>query len=114
MRSRGLPFILSLKLATTFAVAAGLALAACADPAGDVSGPARLPRRPQAVLSPSDADTVMRGLNNPRGLAFGPNGALFVAEAGRGGSGPCFQSMQLVCYGPSGAIGRLVNGVQDT
>lgn len=28
---------------------------------------------------------VMRGLDNPRGLAFGPEGALYVAEAGRGG-----------------------------
>jgi glucose/arabinose dehydrogenase len=28
---------------------------------------------------------VMGGLDNPRGLAFGPKGALYVAEAGRGG-----------------------------
>src|SRR5688500_4076859 len=114
MRSRGLPFILSLKLATTLAVAAGLALAACAEPAGDVSGPAPWPRRPHAVLSLSDAEIVMSGLNNPRGLAFGPNGALFVAEAGRGGSGPCFVNMALVCYGPTGAVGRLWQGKQDT
>ena len=33
---------------------------------------------------------VMSGLDNPRGLAFGPEGALYVAEAGRGGGGPCF------------------------
>ena len=32
---------------------------------------------------------VMQGLDNPRGLAFGPEGALYVAEAGRGGDGPC-------------------------
>jgi glucose/arabinose dehydrogenase len=32
---------------------------------------------------------VMSGLDNPRGLAFGPDGALYVAEAGRGGPGPC-------------------------
>jgi glucose/arabinose dehydrogenase len=31
---------------------------------------------------------VMSGLDNPRGLAFGPEGALYVAEAGRGGPGP--------------------------
>ncbi len=30
--------------------------------------------------------TVMSGLDNPRGLAFAPNGALYVAEAGRGPS----------------------------
>ena len=33
---------------------------------------------------------VMSGLDNPRGLAIGPLGALYVAEAGRGGAGPCF------------------------
>src|SRR5215472_4543614 len=27
---------------------------------------------------------VMSGLDNPRGMAFGPQGALYVAEAGRG------------------------------
>jgi len=31
---------------------------------------------------------VMSNLDNPRGLVFAPNGALFVAEAGRGGA-PC-------------------------
>src|SRR5262245_36015808 len=31
---------------------------------------------------------VMSGLDNPRGLAFGPEGGLYVAEAGRGGGGP--------------------------
>jgi sugar lactone lactonase YvrE len=32
---------------------------------------------------------VASGLNNPRGIAIGPGGALFVAESGAGGSGPC-------------------------
>jgi len=32
-----------------------------------------------------DFDVVASGLANPRGLAFGPDGALYVAEAGRGG-----------------------------
>jgi hypothetical protein len=31
----------------------------------------------------------MKELDNPRGLAFGDDGALYVAEAGSGGSGPC-------------------------
>jgi hypothetical protein len=58
---------------------------------------------------------VMGGLDNPRGLAFGPEGALYVAEAGRGGAGPCTTSGngETRCYGPTGAITRLWRGVQE-
>jgi sugar lactone lactonase YvrE len=56
---------------------------------------------------------VMSGLDNPRHLAFGPEGALYVAEAGRGGSGPCiFIRGAMQCAGPSGAVSRLWQGVQ--
>ena len=58
---------------------------------------------------------VMSGLDNPRGLAIGPLGALYVAEAGRGGAGPCFTPPirgGLMCYGPTGAISRLWFGKQ--
>lgn len=57
---------------------------------------------------------VMARLDNPRGLAFGPEGALYVAEAGRGGDGPCFLSSanEYRCYGPTGAITRLWRGEQ--
>ena len=65
---------------------------------------------------------VMSGLDNPRGLAFGPEGALYVAEAGRGPSDPsCFTNTgcacvilgQRFCAGPTGAITRLSDGVQE-
>jgi hypothetical protein len=57
---------------------------------------------------------VMSGLDNPRGLAFGPEGALYVAEAGRGGPGPCvFLRGAPQCYGPTGAVSRLWRGKQQ-
>ncbi len=58
--------------------------------------------------------TVMSGLDNPRGLAFGPEGALYVAEAGRGGDGPGIVTRgELRRYGPSGAVTRLWRGRQQ-
>ena len=57
---------------------------------------------------------VMSGLDNPRGLAFGPQGALYVAEAGRGGPGPCIVLRGAPqCYGPTGAVSRLWHGQQE-
>jgi hypothetical protein len=57
---------------------------------------------------------VMSGLDNPRHLAFGPEGALYVAEAGRGGSGPCiFIRGANQCAGSTGAVSRLWHGAQE-
>jgi len=59
---------------------------------------------------------VMWGLDNPRGLAFAPNGALYVAEAGVGGTQrPCIPNGagEPRCYGPTGAITRLWKGKQE-
>lgn len=62
---------------------------------------------------------VASGLNNPRGLAFGPDGGLYVSEAGtvqtggpstvviRGGVAHTFY------YSTTGSITRLLNGVQQ-
>jgi hypothetical protein len=50
--------------------------------------------RAQAPALPK-VTVVAAGLNNPRGLAFGPGGALYVAEGGKGGTrstvGTCTQ-----------------------
>jgi hypothetical protein len=51
---------------------------------------------------------IADGLNNPRGLTFGPAGVLYVAEAGSGGDGPCQEGEQGgQCYGATGAVTRI-------
>lgn len=54
---------------------------------------------------------IIENLDSPRGLTFDTEGNLYIAEAGRGGSGPCIPSPtvqgQLICYGSTGAISRL-------
>lgn len=68
-----------------------------------------------SALAQSSYTVVMSGLDNPRGLAFAPNGALYVAEAGRGGAGPCLVSPigEPRCFGKTGAITRLWKGQQS-
>jgi hypothetical protein len=73
-----------------------------------------------ATLSPlpayadSGPTTIASGLDNPRGLAFAPDGSLYVAEAGRGGTSPCLAGPEgdTVCFGTSGAITRIGRGGQ--
>lgn len=60
-------------------------------------------------------EVVASGLDNPRGLAFAPNGTLYVVEAGRGGDGVCQPNPAGagdVCFGLSGAITQVRNGHQ--
>lgn len=52
---------------------------------------------------------VAEGLDNPRGIGFGPDGALYVAESGSGGAGPCVEGPEggEACFGRTGAVTRI-------
>ncbi len=59
-----------------------------------------------APASAAQVEKIAGGLDNPRHIAVGDH-ALYVAESGRGGSGPCFGSPEeggIVCVGASGAV----------
>lgn len=62
-----------------------------------------------AVQAAPKVEVIATGLSNPRGIAFAPNGQLFVAEAGRGGDGNCtvLGDGQNACYGETGALTRI-------
>lgn len=61
------------------------------------------------AIAESNITVVASGLDNPRQLSFNGKGDLFVAEAGTGGSGPCFPGPEGgdVCFGKSGAITKV-------
>jgi hypothetical protein len=97
----------------------GMAITDCADSRPTISAPSRvtadeIAAAAMAPLTQGDGVPVMKNLANPRGLAWGPEGALYVAEAGRGGTGPCFIVLgSTVCYGSTGGVSRLWHGQQE-
>lgn len=63
-------------------------------------------------------EVLASGLDSPRGITFGPDGALYVTEAGRGGAEPCIPPpagsvSSGPCYGETGAITRIQNGISQ-
>jgi hypothetical protein len=58
---------------------------------------------------------IMTGLDNPRGLALGPDGGIYVAEAGRGGTGTQIVNSEgaAVQFGATGAVSRYLGGTQS-
>lgn len=64
-----------------------------------------------STASAQNVVVLASGLDNPRGLAFGPDGALYVVEAGRGGTStmclPNPTGPDPRCYGASGAVTRI-------
>jgi glucose/arabinose dehydrogenase len=90
-----------LAVAGSVALAASTLAAAPSASAGDGSG------------SSGGPTVVASGLNSPRQLSFGPHGALYVAEAGTGGSGPCVVGPTgKVCFGRTGSVTRVAHGSQ--
>ena len=64
---------------------------------------------------PAYAEVVATGLANPRGIAIGADGAVYVAEAGVGGDGPCAMGPEgnEECFGLSGGVTRIAAGTQE-
>ncbi|KAM3102304.1 ScyD/ScyE family protein [Phormidesmis sp. 146-12] len=62
-------------------------------------------------------EVVASGLDGPRKLSFGSDGALYIAEAGRGGTGASIPSPSIpgavLSYGATGAIIRIQDGVVE-
>lgn len=70
---------------------------------------------PAARADGGPGTVVAQGLDNPRLLSFGPDGTLYVAESGTGGTSSCAAGPEggTVCYGTTGAVTQVRNGVQS-
>ena len=66
------------------------------------------------AASAASFSVIADGLYNAGGLSFGPDGDLYVTEAGIGGSGACVPPASgqgdSLCYGTSGAVTKIENG----
>ncbi|WP_407882906.1 ScyD/ScyE family protein, partial [Scytonema sp. NUACC26] len=68
-------------------------------------------------VAATTVSVIADGLDNVRGLSFGPDGSLYVTEAGVGGDQLCSASFtfpnQQACIGSSGAVTRIKDGKQQ-
>ena len=100
---------LSLALALGVTVLGGAAPVLAQDATPAAGPPMEMPPPPEW------AEVVATGLANPRGMAFGADGALYIAEAGIGGEGPCAMGPEgnEECFGESGGVTRILDGAQE-
>ena len=66
---------------------------------------------PAAALTADDLPPIVAGLNNPRGMTWGTDGTLFVAQAGAGGETPGEPPIVLEFMGgPTASVARVDTG----
>ncbi|MBW4634849.1 MAG: ScyD/ScyE family protein [Iphinoe sp. HA4291-MV1] len=72
---------------------------------------------PAVQAATFNIEVLANGLDSPRGLTFGSDGALYVTEAGRGGGGACIPSPSQpgaeLCYGATSALTRIKDGKSE-
>jgi glucose/arabinose dehydrogenase len=95
-------------------VVAALVLSACND--GSVPVGPRLPANPATIgRNPADPPATISlfasGLDNPRGLTFGPDGFLHVAEGGTGGNTSTPFTGRIRRIDPSGNATTIADGL---
>ncbi|GIH74050.1 ScyD/ScyE family protein [Planobispora longispora] len=74
---------------------------------------------PAATAEAADGavEVVAKGLDSPRGLSFGPDGTLYIAESGHGGKLKCAtppaapgEKAEKICFGLTGRISTVKDG----